>query len=60
MAASGSRSDRVVEEVVVRKDVAEEVRTIRDTVRRTEVEIEDDRTSAPGTRPLTDRDRSDI
>lgn len=55
-----AKTARVVEEVVVRKDVAEEVRTIRDTVRRTEVEIEDDRTSAPGTRPLTEQDRSDI
>jgi uncharacterized protein (TIGR02271 family) len=32
---------RVVEEVVVRKDVQEQIETVRDTVRRTEVEVEE-------------------
>jgi uncharacterized protein (TIGR02271 family) len=35
-----SRQARVVEEVVVRKDVQEQTETVRDTVRRTEVEVE--------------------
>jgi uncharacterized protein (TIGR02271 family) len=34
------RQARVVEEVVVRKDVQEQIETVRDTVRRTEVEVE--------------------
>lgn len=34
----------VKEEVVIRKDVAERAQTVSDTVRRTEVEIDDDRT----------------
>ena len=57
-----AKTARVVEEVVVRKDVTEEAHTIRDTVRRTEVEIEDGRTDVAGKRPLSDRDldRSDI
>jgi uncharacterized protein (TIGR02271 family) len=57
-----AKTARVVEEVVVRKDVTEEVHTVRDTVRRTEVEVEDSRTSLAGKRPLSDRDldRSDI
>jgi uncharacterized protein (TIGR02271 family) len=40
---------RVVEEVVVSKDVEEHTETIRDTVRRTEVEVE-----AMGTAPIRD------
>jgi uncharacterized protein (TIGR02271 family) len=57
-----AKTARVVEEVVVRKDVTEEAHTIRDTVRRTEVEVEDGRTDVAGKRPLSDRDldRSDI
>jgi uncharacterized protein (TIGR02271 family) len=57
-----AKTARVVEEVVVRKDVTEEARTVRDTVRRTEVEVEDNRTDLAGKRPLSDRDldRSDI
>jgi uncharacterized protein (TIGR02271 family) len=55
-----AKTARVVEEVVVRKDVTEEAQTIRDTVRRTEVEVEDSRTDVTGTRPLSDRDRTDI
>jgi stress response protein YsnF len=35
-----AKTARVVEEVVVSKDVTERVETIRDTVRRDEVEIE--------------------
>ena len=38
---------RVKEELVVRKDVAERTETVRDTVRRTEVDIEDERTGGP-------------
>jgi stress response protein YsnF len=47
---------------VIRKDVTEEAHTIRDTVRRTEVEVEDGRTGVASKRPLSDRDldRSDI
>jgi stress response protein YsnF len=32
---------RIVEEIVIRKVAADRVRTVRDTVRRTEVDIED-------------------
>jgi stress response protein YsnF len=35
-----SKQARVVEEVVVRKDVVERAETVRDTVRRTDVEVE--------------------
>jgi uncharacterized protein (TIGR02271 family) len=35
-----AKQARVVEEVVVRKDVQEQTETVRDTVRRTEVEVE--------------------
>jgi uncharacterized protein (TIGR02271 family) len=38
-----SKSARVVEEIGVRKDVERETETVRDTVRRQDVEIEDDR-----------------
>jgi len=41
-----SKEARVVEEVVVSKDVSEETRTIRDTVRKTEVDV-DDKTGQP-------------
>jgi uncharacterized protein (TIGR02271 family) len=53
-----SKQARVVEEVVVRKDVATDNRVVRDTVRRTEVEIEDERgqsNGTAGTRRTTDR-----
>ncbi len=41
---------RVTEEVVVRKDVEERVETVHDTVRRTEIEVDDTRvTDARGT-----------
>jgi len=40
------KTARVTEEVVIRKDVEERVETVRDTVQRTEVEVEDNRTGA--------------
>ena len=54
-----AKDARVVEEVVVRKDVGERTETVDDTVRRTEVEVEDigtTRTSGTGVTG-TDRDR---
>jgi len=51
-----SKEARVKEEVVVNKDVRERTETVEDTVRRTEVEVEDDRTGASRT-GTTDRDR---
>ena len=42
-----SKTARVKEELVVRKDVAEHTETVRDSVRRTEVDIEDSRTGGP-------------
>jgi len=41
-----AKEARVVEEVVVRKEAEERVQTVQDTVRRTEVEVEDDRRAA--------------
>lgn len=46
---------RVREELVVRKDVDEKTKTVSDTVRRTEVEVEDER--GKRTTGTTDRDR---
>ncbi|MBD0272389.1 MAG: DUF2382 domain-containing protein [Acetobacteraceae bacterium] len=43
-----SKTARVTEELVVRKGVEERVETVRDTVRRTEVEVDDDRTAVRG------------
>ena len=43
-----AKTARVTEEVVVRKDVTEHAETIRDTVRHTEVEVEDTRTGRSG------------
>ena len=43
-----AKTARVIEELVVRKEVEERVEAVRDTVRRTEVEVEDDRTSVRG------------
>jgi uncharacterized protein (TIGR02271 family) len=55
-----SKEARVVEEVVVRKDVTEEVQNVRDTVRRTEVEVDRDtdadRTGTTGASGTTRRD----
>jgi uncharacterized protein (TIGR02271 family) len=42
---------RVKEEIVVGKDAEERTETVSDTVRRTEVEIDDDRGTAPTTPP---------
>jgi len=42
---------RVKEEIVVGKDSEERTETVSDTVRRTEVEIDDNRGTAPTTRP---------
>ncbi len=44
---------RVVEEVVVRKDAQERTETVRDTVRKTEVEVEDTRTEQTAPRTQT-------
>jgi uncharacterized protein (TIGR02271 family) len=44
-----SKAARVKEEVVVNKDVRDRTETVEDTVRRTEVEVEDDRTGSSGT-----------
>lgn len=46
-----AKDARVVEEVVVRKDVGERTETIRDTTRRTEVEVEDGTRLAASTGP---------
>src|SRR3954453_1791593 len=43
-----SKQARVVEEVGIRKDVDTRTETVRDSVRKTEVEVEDD-SSGPGT-----------
>jgi uncharacterized protein (TIGR02271 family) len=54
-----SKEARVVEEVVVRKDVEQRTETVSDTVRKTEVDVEDERnvrgtgtTGVPGDRKL--------
>lgn len=45
-----AKEARVTEEVTLRKDMAERVETVRDTVRRTELDVEDTRTTdAKGT-----------
>ncbi len=51
-----AKEARVVEEVVVRREAGERTETVRDTVRRTEVEVDDEtgRTGAPEQR----RDRA--
>ena len=41
-----SKEGRVKEEIVVRKEADQRTETVRDTVRRTEVDIEDDRAKA--------------
>ena len=48
-----AKEARVVEEVVVRKEAEERVQTVQDTVRRTEVEVEDERGRAAGTTGVT-------
>ena len=55
-----SKDARVKEELVVKKDVEQRTETVSDTVRRTEVEVEDDRGRTAGTGTTgtsTDRDR---
>ena len=44
-----SKTARVTEEIGLRKDVERETETIRDTVRKQEVEVEDDRGSRKAT-----------
>ncbi|WP_424139572.1 YsnF/AvaK domain-containing protein [Roseomonas chloroacetimidivorans] len=46
-----SKEARVKEELVIRKDVEQHQETVSDTVRRTEVEIEDDRSAKSPTAP---------
>jgi uncharacterized protein (TIGR02271 family) len=46
-----AKEARVKEEIIVGKDTEERTETVSDTVRRTEVEIEDDRGAAPTTPP---------
>ena len=43
-----SKTARVTEEIGLRKDVERETETVRDTVRKQEVEVEDDRTGRGG------------
>ena len=53
-----SKEARVVEEVVVRKDVEQRTETVSDTVRKTEVDVEDERTvRGTGTTGSTDGTR---
>jgi uncharacterized protein (TIGR02271 family) len=53
-----SKSARVTEEVGLHKDVNRETRTVRDTLRKQDIEVEDERSDASettrGTRPLDD------
>ena len=44
-----SKDARVKEELVVKKDVEQRTETVSDTVRRTEVEVEDERGRTTGT-----------
>lgn len=46
---------RVVEEIGLRKDTTERTETVKDTVRRTEVEIEDETAKLAGTRPVINK-----
>ena len=46
-----SKEARVKEELVIRKEVGERTQTVSDTVRHTEVEVEDDRTAGTATTP---------
>jgi uncharacterized protein (TIGR02271 family) len=55
-----SKEARVVEEVVVRKEADQRTETVSDTVRRTEVDVEDERgntVSRTGTTGSTERNR---
>jgi uncharacterized protein (TIGR02271 family) len=53
-----SKEARVVEEIGLRQETEVEHEHIRDTVRKTEVEIDDERTGRTGLSGGTDRDRS--
>ncbi|HEV2560266.1 MAG TPA: YsnF/AvaK domain-containing protein [Microvirga sp.] len=54
-----SKEARVTEELVVHKDVEQRTETVSDTVRRTEVDVEDERgVRGTGTTGTTDRSRS--
>jgi stress response protein YsnF len=52
-----SKEARVVEEVVVRKEANQRTETISDTVRKTEVEVDDDRGSTASKTGTTDTTR---
>lgn len=52
-----SKEARVVEEVVVRKDAEQRTETVSDTVRKTEVEVDDERRSGISRTGTTDDDR---
>jgi uncharacterized protein (TIGR02271 family) len=52
-----SKTARVTEEIGIRKDVESEVETVRDTVRKQEIEVEDTRTGRGG---LTDADQVSV
>jgi uncharacterized protein (TIGR02271 family) len=52
-----SKEARVVEEVVVRKEANQRTETISDTVRKTEVEVDDDRSSTASKTGTTDTTR---
>ncbi len=53
-----SKEARVTEEISLRKTSEDEVEHVEDTVRKTEVDVDDDRTGATGTRTTIDRDRT--
>lgn len=52
-----NKEARVVEEVALRKDVQDREEVVRDTLRKTEVEIEDDRGTTGAATPRRDDDR---
>ena len=52
-----SKEARVVEEVVVRKDSDQRTQTVSDTVRKTEVEVDDDRSAGVSRTGTTDKNR---
>ncbi len=55
--AVASKEARVTEEVVVRKEAEQRTETVRDTVRRTEVEVEDERRAGGAGRAADDPTR---
>lgn len=52
-----SKEARVVEEVVVRKDSDQRTQTVSDTVRKTEVEVDDERSAGVSRTGTTDKNR---